>query len=52
MRDFLWQYFSKTGEIDAYLLYKQHELVVSNAAGYDTAASDSEQGLASDSSRE
>lgn len=25
MRDFLWTYFSVTGEIDAYLLYKQHE---------------------------
>lgn len=25
MRDFLWGYFSLTGEIDAYLLYKEHE---------------------------
>ncbi len=25
MRDFLWNYFSRTGEIDAYLLYKEHE---------------------------
>jgi hypothetical protein len=23
MRDFSWQYFSKTGDLDAYLLYKQ-----------------------------
>ncbi len=27
MRDFLWNYFSKTGEIDVYLLYKEHEAV-------------------------
>ncbi len=27
MRDFLWNYFSRTGEIDAYLLYKEHEAV-------------------------
>lgn len=27
MRDFLWNYFSLTGEIDAYLLYKQQENV-------------------------
>ncbi len=27
MRDFLWNYFSRTGEIDAYLLYKKHEAV-------------------------
>lgn len=35
MRDFLWQYFSMTGEIDAYLLYKQHETVAGNAGSYD-----------------
>jgi hypothetical protein len=23
MRDFTWQFFSKTGDLDAYLLYKQ-----------------------------
>jgi hypothetical protein len=23
MRDFSWEYFSKTGDLDAYLLYKQ-----------------------------
>jgi hypothetical protein len=23
VRDFSWQYFSKTGDVDAYLLYKQ-----------------------------
>jgi hypothetical protein len=23
MRDFSWQYFSMTGDVDAYLLYKQ-----------------------------
>ncbi|MCL6442951.1 MAG: YqzL family protein [Alicyclobacillus sp.] len=25
MRDFSWRYFTMTGDIDAYLLYKQHE---------------------------
>ncbi|MFC4767965.1 YqzL family protein [Effusibacillus consociatus] len=25
MRDFLWRYFCATGEIDAYLLYKESE---------------------------
>lgn len=25
MREFLWGYFCRTGVIDAYLLYKQHE---------------------------
>ncbi len=30
MRDFLWRYFSMTGEIDVYLLYKEHEQFVSN----------------------
>ncbi|GAX91510.1 YqzL family protein [Effusibacillus lacus] len=25
MRDFSWRYFCATGEIDAYLLYKEHE---------------------------
>lgn len=28
MRDFLWRYFSKTGEIDAYLLFKQQEALL------------------------
>jgi len=28
MRDSLWKHFSMTGEIGAYLLYKQHEGVV------------------------
>jgi YqzL-like protein len=25
LRDFSWQYFTMTGDIDAYLLYKQHQ---------------------------
>lgn len=25
LRDFSWRYFTLTGDIDAYLLYKQHE---------------------------
>ncbi|MBX5436521.1 MAG: YqzL family protein [Alicyclobacillaceae bacterium] len=25
MREFSWRYFTLTGDIDAYLLYKQHE---------------------------
>ena len=31
MRDFLWKYFSMTGEIDAYLLYKEHEEIADRA---------------------
>jgi hypothetical protein len=30
MRDFSWRYFCATGEIDAYLLYKEHEAVQSS----------------------
>jgi len=29
MRDFSWRYFESTGEIDAYLLYKEHQNVCS-----------------------
>jgi len=28
MRDFSWRYFESTGEIDAYLLYKEHQTIV------------------------
>jgi hypothetical protein len=28
MRDFSWRYFCATGEIDAYLLYKESEVVL------------------------
>ncbi|WP_157062145.1 YqzL family protein [Alicyclobacillus ferrooxydans] len=28
MREFSWRYFTLTGDIDAYLLYKRHESVV------------------------
>ncbi|MCL6637524.1 MAG: YqzL family protein [Alicyclobacillus sp.] len=28
MRDFSWRYFTLTGDIDAYLLYKRHEQIV------------------------
>lgn len=31
MRDFLWSYFSLTGEIDAYLLLKEHEALKQKA---------------------
>lgn len=31
MRDFLWRYFSKTGEIDAYLLYKRQETMTAKS---------------------
>lgn len=27
MRDFSWRYFTLTGDIDAYLLFKRHEQV-------------------------
>ncbi|HEU4965515.1 MAG TPA: YqzL family protein [Bacilli bacterium] len=27
MRDLAWRYFESTGEIDAYLLYKEHQKV-------------------------
>jgi hypothetical protein len=27
MRDFSWRYFESTGEIDAYLLYKEHQII-------------------------
>jgi len=30
MRDFSWRYFESTGEIDAYLLYKEHQNIVGN----------------------
>lgn len=29
MRDFSWRYFESTGEIDAYLLYKEHQTICS-----------------------
>jgi len=48
MRDFLWQYFSMTGEIDAYLLYKQHETMAGNTDAFDEGTSDVEQAFASD----
>jgi hypothetical protein len=28
MRDFSWRYFTATGSIDAYLLYKEHEAIL------------------------
>ncbi|WP_109431377.1 YqzL family protein [Sulfoacidibacillus thermotolerans] len=37
MRDFLWNYFSLTGAIDAYLLYKEHEALV-NSSDQETQA--------------
>jgi YqzL-like protein len=30
MRDFSWRYFESTGEIDAYLLYKEHQTICGN----------------------
>ena len=32
MRDFSWRYFESTGEIDAYLLYKEHQNVCGGPA--------------------
>lgn len=40
MRDFLWNYFSRTGEIDVYLLYKEHEAVTKG----DALAADPDEG--------
>lgn len=39
MRDFSWKYFAVTGNIDAYLLFKEHSsLIVSDDTGIETAA--------------
>lgn len=40
MRDFLWNYFSRTGEIDVYLLYKEHEAMIAR----DALAADPDEG--------
>lgn len=40
MRDFLWNYFSRTGEIDVYLLYKEHEAMIEG----DALAADPDEG--------
>ncbi|WP_169725455.1 YqzL family protein [Alicyclobacillus contaminans] len=39
MREFSWRYFTLTGDIDAYLLYKRHqELVEDSADGHEEPA--------------
>ncbi len=35
MRDFSWRYFESTGEIDAYLLYKEHQYIVGDTRKHD-----------------
>jgi hypothetical protein len=35
MRDFSWRYFESTGEIDAYLLYKEHQTICSTCSTED-----------------
>jgi hypothetical protein len=37
MRDFSWKYFAVTGNIDAYLLYKEHSNVPINEGNVETA---------------
>jgi hypothetical protein len=32
MRDFLWQYFQNSGDIEAYLLLREHERLVEKKA--------------------
>jgi hypothetical protein len=39
MKDFSWTYFSKTGDVDAYMLYKQ----VSGEPGMDTDVQEEDQ---------
>ncbi|NOV03475.1 YqzL family protein [Paenibacillus planticolens] len=39
MKDFSWTYFSKTGDVDAYLLYKQ----VTDGPGMDTDVQEEDQ---------
>lgn len=40
MRDFSWHYFCATGEIDAYLLYKEYEAVQSSYVEVSAAISE------------
>ncbi|MBL0388346.1 YqzL family protein [Tumebacillus sp. ITR2] len=37
MRDFSWRYFESTGEIDAYLLYKEHQTICGSCNTIDEA---------------
>jgi hypothetical protein len=37
MRDFSWKYFAVTGNIDAYLLYKEHSNVSLDEGSMETA---------------
>jgi hypothetical protein len=39
MRDFSWRYFESTGEIDAYLLYKEHQYIVGDTRNHDAESS-------------
>ncbi|BCJ86215.1 YqzL family protein [Effusibacillus dendaii] len=43
MRDFSWRYFCATGEIDAYLLYKEHEAVTAGYQEISAAQSEEEE---------
>lgn len=40
LRDFSWRYFTMTGDIDAYLLYKAHEQI---ARDWDDVPADPEE---------
>ncbi|WP_109690374.1 YqzL family protein [Tumebacillus permanentifrigoris] len=37
MRDFSWRYFESTGEIDAYLLYKEHQTICNSCSSSEDA---------------
>ncbi|GGJ09244.1 hypothetical protein GCM10010885_17900 [Alicyclobacillus cellulosilyticus] len=49
MRDFSWRYFTLTGDIDAYLLYKAHERLTMKQA--DAEEESDEQEVVHESSR-
>ncbi|QSO46102.1 YqzL family protein [Alicyclobacillus mengziensis] len=40
MREFSWRYFTLTGDIDAYLLYKRHEALMEDDEQQETEIKD------------
>lgn len=42
LRDFSWRYFTLTGDIDAYLLYKKHEQMIADRRQPDVEEDDLE----------
>lgn len=42
MREFSWRYFTLTGDIDAYLLYKRHQVLVEQTEQEDVQPGDSD----------